>query len=208
MTAAEHLMSWNQLLLALSTFLGTVVGILALVRKWIKTDKADFENAFKKSLQATANQLEREFRDVDPATYLTLDFRQPNGPTEIFVPLHRDIISRPLLGLRLRLVAAFSDATEYEIDTREHPLSVRIPWHHHDGTESVTIIQGTVTDLHTGRIYGTGETWEISPGRPHHSEFHRALCFAKMRPPLPTGATRPINLEGLSQIYDREPSAA
>ena len=205
MTTAEHLMSWNQLLLAIITFLTTIGGVLALVRKWIKTDKSDIENAFKNSLQTNADDLAKDFRDVDPNTYLTLDFRQTTGPTEIFVPLHRDIISRPLLGLRLRLVAAFEDSTEYEIDTREHPLPVRLPWHHHDGTESVTVIQGTLTDLHTGRIYRAGETWEITPGKPHHSEFLRAWCAAKMRPPLPNGTTRPIRLTNLPNIYDREP---
>lgn len=207
-TAAEHLMSWNQLLVALLSLLVTAGSILAIVRKWIKAAKADMQNDLHASLQNTADDLEKDFRDVDPSTYLTLDFRQTSGPTEIFVPLHRDIISKPLLGLRLRLVAAFPDSTEYEIDTREHPLPVRLPWHHHDGTESVTVIQGTLTDLHTGRVYRAGETWEITPGKAHHSEFLRAWCAAKMRPPLPTGTTRPFRLGGLSNIYDREPTAA
>ena len=206
MTPAEHLMSWNQLLIALLTLLTTAGGILAIVRKWIKTAKADMQSDLHASLQNTADEVERDFRDVPGEEYLTLDFRQTWGPTEIFAPRHRDIISKPLLGLRLRLIAAFPDSTEYEIDTREHPLAVRLPWHHHDGTESVTVIAGTLTDLQTARIYYPGETWEITPGKPHHSEFNRALCFAKMRPALPNGKTRPFRLTNLPNIYDREPA--
>ena len=176
--------------------------ILAIVRKWIATATTNVQTSLTQILQNTGTALLRQFENVPEDTYLTLDFRQIDGSRELFVPLHPTIVSEPLLGLRLRLLAARPDSSVYEIDTLNHPLPIRIPWHHHDGTETVTLVEGTMTDLTTGRTYHPGDTWEIPPGTDHTTEFHAAFAIARMRPPLPTGKTRPMKIEGITQIYE------
>ncbi len=208
MSPAEHIMSWNQLLLGIFTLLTTAGGILALVRKWIVRARQQMQTDLHNILEKTGDLLLRKFENVPEETYLTLDFRQQDGSRELFIPLHKTIISEPLTGLLLRLIAQKKDVTLYEIDTTNHPIPVRIPWHHHDGTESVHVVEGHILDVATGRLYRAGETWEIPPGTNHITEFNQAFCVARMRPALPTAKTRPMKLDGIVSIYDREPTAA
>jgi hypothetical protein len=186
----------------LAIILGAIGTILAIVKKWINAASKNVQTGLEHILQDNGTALLRQFESIPPETYLTLDFRQVDGSRELFVPLHPIHIAEPLTGLRLRLIAARSDCSLYEIDTVNHPLPIRIPWHHHDGTETVTLIEGTMTDTSTGRVYRSGETWEIPPGTDHTTEFHCAFAVARMRPPLPTGKTRPMKIEGITHIYD------
>lgn len=196
----EFFMALALLLTAIGTVLGIVWRWIKIMRKEIRIEvQTDLHDI----LEATGNHLARKFEGVPPESYLTLDFRQQDGSRELFIPLHKTIIAEPLNGLLLRLITQKSDATIYEIDTTNHPIPVRIPFHHHDGTESVHVIEGTMLDVEKGRRYGPGETWEIPPGIDHVTEFTQAFCVARMKPCLPTGKTRPMKLDGITKIYDR-----
>jgi hypothetical protein len=201
------MITYTQFFVALTGLLTAFSGIvLGVVKFWMNRTRRQLQMDLHAVLESHGARIMRQIDGVDPNTYVTLDFKQANGRSDLAIPLLRDRAVEPITGLFLTLEAIFPDRTEYQVSTREHPVPVRLPLHSHSGTESVTVIRGTLLDVATGRSYTEGETWHIEPGKNHSAEFYRCIALAIMRPPLPLASVRPANLDAIRSVYDDQPS--
>lgn len=83
--------------------------------------------------------------------------------------------------------------------------ATRIKRHTHVGSESVTVIRGSMMDYLTGREYGPGETWVIEAGVVHSVLFEapedsHGLFLIEVRPPLKSTAQESLQLDGLASL--------
>lgn len=84
----------------------------------------------------------------------------------------------------------------------------RLLSHTHEGTETVTVIQGKMEDLDSGKVYLPGTSWEIPAESPHAVHFHAPtdgrsfLALVTVRPALPNPAHTALDLKGLQKLLD------
>lgn len=194
---------WTEFFVGFAALLTAVGTVLAIVRKWISAAKKDMQIDLHTILASHGSRILRQIDGVDPTTYVVLDFDQGNGRKALALPIMYEHAVEPITGLFLTLEGRFEDRTEYQLSSRMHPVPVMIPFHSHSGNESIVVVKGTVRDVHTGVIYREGETWSIEPGKRHSAELHRALCIATMRPALPNGVQRPVDVTDISSVYDQ-----
>lgn len=156
-------------------------------------------------LKAIGCNIGKQFAAVDPRTYVTLDYRMDGDTHCLYIPLDKSRVTECLQGMRLQLVEHSLTETEYSISTRGFSTPVRLHWHYHDEMECIQIVRGHVTDVGTGLRYGPGEIWIIEPGVRHIADFDNAYCLATVRPPLKYASEQPINLDGISAVYESPP---
>lgn len=180
--------------------------VLAVARFWIsraeKRCKAEILITRTDVLKAIGSKIERQIARKDKTTYVTLDYRMDGQDGFLRVPLLYEEIVEPLQGLRLQLVDHDKHRTKYSISTIGFAAPVRLHWHYHEEAEVLHIIEGTVTDISTGRIYRAGEIWPIAPGVRHAADFCEAYALATVRPPLPLASVAPALLDGIAGVYD------
>lgn len=192
----------GQLLVGIAAFMTITWTIfLACFRRFANRAKEEIQTTLAKMLEDSGAAMQRQFAGVEKATYVTLDYRM-DGADTIRIPLCFVRVVSPLLGLRLQLVDHTSKYTKYSISTIGHHAPVRLHWHFHEAAEVITVIEGTMTDVATGRCYEKGETWAIAPGLKHACDFMNFYGLATIRPPLPFATTHPINLKSISRVYD------
>lgn len=180
--------------------------ILSVVKFWIaRSDlatKALVSATRADLLKAIASNMERQFADLDKATYVTLDYRMDGDVSCLRIPLCYNRVTECLQGMRLQLVEHSKTETVYSVSTLGYHAPIRLHWHYHEEMEMVQVIRGTVTDVKTGVRYEAGQTWMISPGERHIADFSDAYVLCTVRPPLPFATEHPMNLGGIVSVYD------
>lgn len=194
-------------ILASSATVGALV--LAVAKFWVsraeKRCHAQLLVTREEVLRAIGSKIERQIARKDKSTYVTLDYRMDGQDGFLRVPLLYEEIVEPLQGLRLQLVDHDKERTKYSISTIGHHAPVRLHWHYHEEAEVIHVIEGTVTDVQTGRVYHAGEIWPIAPGIRHAADFFEAYALATVRPPLPYATIAPAMLSGIQCVYDPPP---
>lgn len=180
--------------------------VLGVAKFWISRVETRFKREIDLTrtalLKAIASKIERQIARKDKSTYVTLDYRMDGQDTFLRVPLlYEEIVELPQ-GLRLQLVDHDKLRTKYSISTIGFAAPVRLHWHYHEEAEVLHVIEGTVTDILTGRIYRAGEIWPIPPGVRHAADFTEAYALATVRPPLPLASVAPAMLDGIAGVYD------
>lgn len=192
---------------ALITSITAAVVAISGIVKWLITRSERKMTALVSTtredlLRAIAHNVERQFEGMDKSTYVTLDYRMDGDVACLYIPIAYNRVTECLQGMRLQLVDNSPDETVYSISTLGHHAPIRLHWHYHEEMELVQIIRGTVVDVSTGRRYTAGEVWVIEPGIRHIADFDAAYVLCTVRPPLPFASQRPMNLEGITGVYD------
>lgn len=150
-------------------------------------------------LRATKGNILALCRDADPKKIRTLDIRF-EGDIYVSIPVIMGMSYSPFPGLDLMGLREWDGCTHYSIQTTSNVTLVR---HSHEETETVQVIAGTMTDLDSGRVYRSGETWEIAPNEDHRVHFEpHGLFMVQIRPPLPGVDVRPVNVDRLEDLAD------
>lgn len=140
----------------------------------------------------------REAARRDPKDYYTLDIEFEGG--------HRMAVPM-FLGYRV-LVAENVEMAVNDHTDEQTELGLwcdgfgALKKHRHSETcERIHVERGQVTCIETGVIYRAGETWVIEPGSWHSAIFQDCYCRIIHRPPLPTAAVRPVNLDSMAAVF-------
>ena len=94
-----------------------------------------------------------------------------------------------------------TSVTEYFLRCN-HPT--RLKDHCHLCEEVVTVLQGEMTDLNTGKVYRMGETWVVPAGEWHAVRFDapargHGLFKVAVKPPLGSPLQTPLQLSDISK---------
>lgn len=145
-----------------------------------------------------AARMRSMIEDRDPKTYYTMDLSFPDG-NKLAVPM--------IPGVPVRVLENV-DVTVIHHGPQETILSLvcdgfgHIGEHCHEMTsERIEIKRGTMTDVKSGRVYRAGDVWEIPAGESHGAVFQDVIALLYHKPPLPTAAERPVNLDAMEKIY-------
>jgi quercetin dioxygenase-like cupin family protein len=158
-------------------------------------------NTMRAILRGLAAQTMRQIAGIPPEQIYSLDVRLRSGES-LRVPLLEKTWVQYLPSLSLMLIRSGKEETEFLMDVTDPAF---LPWHSHTGTETVTVIRGSMVDLTTARKYLPGETWEISAEQWHRAQFDAGtLCRVLIRPPLETAALHPIDLSHMEQAFAYE----
>jgi quercetin dioxygenase-like cupin family protein len=202
-------MTTQEICLIVATGTGTFAAIAGLVKFWItRSDRklTQLVNTTRKELlTAMANNIERQFSNMDKSTYLTLDYRMDGDSQCLRIPLAYTRVTECLLGMRLQLVDHSEKETTYSVSTLGFGAPIRLHWHYHEEMEIIQVIRGTVVDVQTGRRYGPGASWVVEPEARHIADFDNAYALCTVRPPLPWASQHPINLSGVAEFYNSPP---
>ena len=177
----------------------TVVGAFALwLWKWLRWLRRDM-------MEATTSAMQRMIKDallhsvsrLDPASYYTLDVHFAGGLT-LAVPMIP--FQELLVSENIRMAVIDHNATQTTLSLRCKGPG-HLPPHHHETTCETEVRSGYVTHLEACRRYGPGETWVIEQGEIHSAFFENCTCFVIHRPPLPTAAVRPVDLDAMEKAF-------
>ena len=196
------LLSLNEMGVFISGVSALLVALIAVAGWLDKRCKAHLDLTQAGILRAIGSRLRDQTKGVDPATYVTLDY-QMDGASPLRIPLVHDQVTEPLVGFQMVLVdrGEHNGQSVYSITTIAHPEIIRLPWHYHDGTESITVVIGRMVDVATGHTYGPGDVWHIPPGTRHTADFFRCHAVCTMRPRLPLASDAPANLDAIERVY-------
>jgi quercetin dioxygenase-like cupin family protein len=142
----------------------------------------------------------QQAKALDPSSYHTLDFRLRSGD-ELHIPIIPEVWIQILPSCRITLARTEHHATVYLLDVQGF---ARLPWHSHIGQETIQVLRGTMTDRKTGRLYRSGEIWDIPAGSEHGADLENALLCIAYAPPLPTAAQRPVDLSAIHTVFEAE----
>lgn len=193
----------SELILAIAAILTALLA----VAKWIDGRAKKRTDAVAKRVESVMSLLVRRLTsqmaaagEKDPHGCLTLDFATPNG-TRLRVPIPRFEKIEVWEGVWMsQQLGAPADASLLLL---ECPSLSALPDHlHWESVEEATVISGSMTDLKTGRIFHAGESWTIPSGEVHSASFHRAVVLLKIKPPLPTAAQAPVQLDGFEDVLN------
>jgi quercetin dioxygenase-like cupin family protein len=193
----------------LSATAAFMVAALGLVKYWqdrsekriMRHQEATMANTMRAILRGLAAQTMRQIAGIPPEQIYSLDVRLRSGES-LRVPLLEKTWVQYLPSLSLMLIRSGKEETEFLMDVTDPAF---LPWHSHTGTETVTVIRGSMVDLTTARKYLPGETWEISAEQWHRAQFDAGtLCRVLIRPPLETAALHPIDLSHMEQAFAYE----
>jgi hypothetical protein len=149
----------------------------------------------RKGMQEAAEEAGPDHTHVIRCSFLTGHY--------IAAPLTRKWITVDRSGAAVQLLHSDEESTRYQLDC---PGPYEIESHNHPEIERVTVVNGSMADMITGRIYGPGETWEIPEGKNHHVLFGTGtMVYIKVVPPLPTIRKVPLNLDDLHLIGSARP---
>ena len=144
----------------------------------------------RKGMEAAAEEAGPDATHVIRISFLTGHY--------VAVPLVRKWVTVDRCGAAIQLLHSDHTSTRYQLDC---PSPYEIEAHNHPEIERVTVVYGEMEDMHTGRVYGPGETWEIPIGQNHHVLFSTGtLACVVVTPPLPTVRSVPLNLDDLKFI--------
>jgi len=159
------------------------------------------DTSLKRALEMTRDNAVKVAASADPSKVHTLDLRFP-GDIYVSIGIIMGKSYSPFPGLEMTGLYSDRDSTHYSLATQQAVTLLR---HHHEERETLTVVQGSATDLDSGRIYRTGESWDISPTVDHRVFFEaHSLFLVAIRPPLPLASARPVNVEQLPRIAELE----
>lgn len=196
------LTEWGQFFGGLAAILSAVAGgTVWIFNRWRKHDLKQITDHFDTKVWAVV-----EKRMLDAAARAGPDDTHViriifvNG-LKCSVPLTPEWVEVDPCGAKIQLFESSNDETTYQLHC---PAPYQIATHAHIEEESVTVQRGSMTDMATGRVYHSGETWVIPP-QTHHTVFFAAgsLFMVTVRPPLPRNSSVPLDLKHLKQIEYR-----
>lgn len=140
----------------------------------------------------------REAARRDPKDYYTLDIEFEGGH-RMAVPMFLGY--RVLVAENVEMAVNDHTAEQTELGLWCDGFGALKKHRHSETCERIHVERGTVTCMETGVIYRAGETWVIEPGSWHSAVFQDCYCRIIHRPPLPTAATRPVNLDAMATVF-------
>jgi hypothetical protein len=150
-------------------------------------------------LAATQKNIMAVAAVADQSKVFTLDIMFERG-IYVSLPIIVGTTYSPWPGLEMTGIRSRRDATHYSLQTTQPVTLVR---HSHEEHECVEVIDGSMTDLDSGKVFRAGEVWEIAPGLDHRVYFEAAgLYLVTIRPPLPHASERPINVDRLAELAE------
>lgn len=192
----HHLGPIGTFLAGASAFLlGVVWPSFQYLRK-IKKECVEATTAHMQALIAR-NLMDQAARH-DPDDFFTLQVAFDSGLT-LAVPMFP--FTEVLVSENIRMAVLCHDRETTTVQLRCVGFG-HLPRHSHaDTCETVEIRSGVVTHLETGRQYRAGEVWVVPPGEMHSATFHDAVVLLTYKPPLPTAARQPVDLQNMRRIF-------
>ena len=189
----------GQFLAGLAVFLTAAGTFILSLWKWLRGVRRDMVEATTAAMQRMIKEsLLHCVSRLDPASYYTLDVHFAGGLTMAvpMIPFQELLVSE-----NIRMAVIDHNATQTTLSLRCKGPG-HLPPHHHETTcETIEVRSGYVTHLETGRRYGPGETWVIEQGEIHSAFFENCTCLVIHRPPLPTAAVRPVDLDAMEKAF-------
>ncbi len=199
----EHLGPLGQFLGGLgglAAFLGAVATVWKFViQKWASKTKTELIEATSYHMQSIIRaSLEREALRHAPADYYTLDIEFEGG-LKMAVPMFSG--TRMLVSENIEMAVQDHNADHTELGLWCDGFGAMKKHFHAGNCETVHVERGTVTHVESGHVYRAGDTWVIEPGEWHRAVFQDCYCRIIHRPPLLTGAVRPVNLGDMPRVF-------
>lgn len=194
-----HLGPIGQFLVGITGALTAGVGALIWIYRWVRSAKRELIEAttgcMQKIIRAT---MEREASKREPHEFYTLDIEFEGGH-HMAVPMFPGL--RVLVSENISMAVQDHNHEYTELGLWCNGFGALTKHRHTDTCERIHVERGTVTCFETGVIYRAGETWVIEPGAWHSAIFADCYCRIIHRPPLPTAAVRPVDLESMPKVF-------
>lgn len=195
----DSLELWLKFLIAVLTFLVTAGGAFVAFLKWLRAWRDTMVRATTGYMQQLIKRtLEREALKRDPSEFWTLGIEFEGGH-KMAVPMFPGF--RVMVAENIEMAVQDHGKDQTELGLWCEGFGTLKRHCHSDNCETVHVERGTVTHLETGRVYRKGETWTIEQGEWHSALFADCYCRVIHRPPLPSAAVRPVNLDAMKSVF-------
>lgn len=182
-----------------SAVAAVLVPVLRKLRRIDKRIDALKDTSISGILKATASNIRALCEVADPQKLRTLDIGFEHG-IYVSIPIIIGTTYSPYSGLEITGIRSNAECTDYSMQTTQPVTLVR---HSHEEREIVEVLDGSMTDLDSGRVYRKGEAWDIEPNLQHRVYFEaHGLYIATIRPPLPLASERPVNVDRLHELAE------